>query len=228
MYANGTPPKIIPMSKHFLQNNTVPLEQYTDLLVFDIDNTLYQSNINLIGRVISQTFDKLGINDENARARILEECKAEYGFSIKGMYAYNILDYKTYYDVITNIDYKAVVSPDPDLRHMLENVHTNKICFTNAESIHCMRILSKLELDGVFDYVLCVDHSEPNFICKPMNESFDFLEQLFGVRNKITFFDDDPRNIAMAKQRGWIAHHVTSMQTIKMLLLEICQAEDRK
>ncbi|ELQ75736.1 Haloacid dehalogenase-like hydrolase [Trachipleistophora hominis] len=212
-----TRPQIIPMSTP--PHNHQPPIHYPNLFIFDIDNTLYHSKPSLTSHITTQALSKLSINHSAARQKILRECREQYGFSIKGLYARNLLDYDTYCEVIDGVDYGAIVGCDGDLKSLLGRLDAGKICFTNGERMHCMRVLDALGISDAFDYVVCVDHKDPDFLCKPMEQAFDLLERLFSVKNMTVFFDDDPRNIAVAEQRGWNAHCVSSVQEMKALLV---------
>lgn len=206
--------KFIPMSSQFLTTKKLPLETYTDLLVFDIDNTLYDQELNILSFVQNKIFDKINTENEK-RPEILRRLKGEYGFATKGMYEEGMVDQATYLNIVHGIDYKSYFLPDPELRTLLKGIDTKKVCFTNAEYYHGKRTLEELEVLDCFDFVICVDHSIPNFICKPMNKSFDFIEKIFQVRNRIIFFDDGLDNIEKARERGWKGHHIVHYEELK-------------
>lgn len=103
------------------------------------------------------------------------------------------------------------VTPDFELRELLQQISIRKFCFTNGSKERANMVLSYLQLESIFEAVVCADTIETEFICKPMSEAFEFFERYVGITTpkNIYFFDDSERNIQAAKRNGWNAMHVT-------------------
>lgn len=112
------------------------------------------------------------------------------------------------------------IKKDPVLAEMLRKIKFRKFCFTNGSLVRASKILQHMELENLFEYVVCNDSEDTEFICKPMPKAFQFVEDFLGIedRKKVYFYDDAERNIKGAKEFGWNAYIVKN--NIKDLLEE--------
>ncbi len=89
---------------------------------------------------------------------------------------------------------------NPELKDILSTIKQRKIIFTNADYRHMDRVLDRLELSTNFEKFTCFDS---NFHFKPEPEAFEvFLNKMKLDAKRCVFFEDNLKNIEMAKQYG--------------------------
>jgi pyrimidine 5'-nucleotidase len=95
-----------------------------------------------------------------------------------------------------------MVQPDAELRKLLLSLRQRKFIFTNADAAHARRILTALNLQGVFDGIIDVRALE--FHCKPEPMAYQMALALAGesLPQRCVYLDDSPRNLAPARAQG--------------------------
>ncbi|KAM0686928.1 hypothetical protein COBT_001838 [Conglomerata obtusa] len=90
--------------------------------------------------------------------------------------------------------------------------------FTNASLSVAQKQLDALgiKLDGI----LCCEYTnDGDFLCKPDEEIYDFVENLFGLKEKDIFlFEDREINLTPAKKRNWNTFFISEENDIKKQL----------
>lgn len=68
-------------------------------------------------------------------------------------------------------------------------------------------VLAHLGIEDMFEAVICCDHLETEFMCKPLLDSYLFTERLLGIedRKNVYFFYDSIQNVNAAESAGWNA-----------------------
>lgn len=178
------------------------------VLVFDIDNCLYNSKelVDHEESNIKKRFLELANGNEEDWFTCMTSFKL-YREIFHSLFKVHPSDFTQYYEIP---QLHSFIQPDQELKEMLQKIKFRKFCFTNACKKRAAHILSYLGILDLFESIICADTMETEFICKPMQESYSFLEEYLGIKNKekIYFFDDTLKNIEGAKRAGWNAIHV--------------------
>lgn len=185
----------------------VPVEDEI-VWIFDIDNCLYRNEKlqDYEEETIKKTFLSLANNTEN------DWNSHKSSFNLYREIFYSILqvhpiEFSTSYEVPILQD---SISPDADLKNILEKSNIRKFCFTNACKNRSAYVLSSIGVIDSFEAVICADIVETEFICKPKDASYTFVQQYLSIKDpkKIYFFDDNLSNVENARKAGWNAIHV--------------------
>lgn len=225
---------------YFIAMNQENLAKYRDLIrplghdmmiVCDIDNTLYSNRITgledmMEKKLLEYIRRRIASTDEEAVA-IKKMYDTKYGLSIYGILLEQKGVERDFYteNVSSAIEYKDFLKEDLVLRKILDNIKCRKICFTNGDLIQASSILEAMGLTDCFEAVITVDESTSYRIHKPEKESFEFIEELFQIKNtkNVLFFDDNIKNIKQASSRGWTAEHVQNDGHIGDIIVDAVQ-----
>lgn len=208
---------------HFIEMNAASMQKYrhliapvkgAGLMVCEIDNTLYNVACGLEDAVValikSYLVDFFGCEQRAAECVVgLNERHTLYAYG--ALVEVDGIDMEFYKKFVSSkIAYGAILKEDRPLKELLNGIDCRKICFTNGDVTQAFNILQALDLLECFEAVVAVDISSPYFIHKPQRESFEFVEELFGVEDSrnILFFDDSQKNTTQAILRGWTTHIV--------------------
>lgn len=99
------------------------------------------------------------------------------------------MEFNTLVDDALPLD--GVITPDPALQNLLEDMDKNKIklwAFTNAYVTHAKRVLRLLGVEDLFEGVTYCDYAEWPLVCKPMGEMFEKAEREAGVGRGECYF----------------------------------------
>ena len=99
------------------------------------------------------------------------------------------MEFNTLVDDALPLD--GVITPDPALQNLLEDMDKNKIklwAFTNAYVTHAKRVLRLLGVEELFEGITYCDYAEWPLVCKPMGEMFEKAEREAGVERGECFF----------------------------------------
>ncbi|XVF38195.1 hypothetical protein REPUB_Repub20aG0079000 [Reevesia pubescens] len=187
-------------------------------LLFDLDDTLYPSNVG-IAQAVKKNIDdflieKCGFTATKASSLRVELFKT-YGSTLAGLRALGYdIDADDYHDFVHGRLPYDVIKPDPQLRNLLRCITQRKIIFTNSDRIHAIKVLKRLGLDDCFDQILCFETLNPNLpkatrpdefpvVLKPsMNAMKIALDVSHVDPHRTLFLDDNVRNIAAGKAVG--------------------------
>jgi len=164
-------------------------------ILFDLDNTLYSARNGLeeavSRRVLEYTISLLKVSADEA-IRLRSEALKNYGTTInwlmseKGFTAFD--EYMAY---IHPDDEADSLLPDPELRCFIENLPCPSSVLTNAPGFHAMRIIKKLELEGVFQRVFDIESN--GLKGKPHPSAYrNVLDTLNLKPEEVLFIDDMP------------------------------------
>ncbi|CAN1282782.1 Uncharacterized protein C24B11.05 [Linum perenne] len=134
--------------------------QKYDCLLFDVDDTLYPLSSGLAAQVAiniqEYMTEKLGIMENKVQELCLSLYKY-YGTTMAGLRAVGYkFDYDDFHRFVHGRLPYEVLKPDPVLRSLLLSLPIRKI-FTNADKAHADKVLSKMELEGCFEQILCFE-----------------------------------------------------------------------
>ena len=100
----------------------------------------------------------------------------QYGLAIEGLVRHHKIDPLEYNRLVDdNLPLETVLSPDPQLRQLLQDFDRSKVrmwLFTNAYINHARRVLKLLQVDDMFEGITFCDYAAEKIICKPHEEMF--------------------------------------------------------
>ena len=165
-------------------------------ILFDLDCTLYSVNYGLedeVSRRIQEfTVSWLGLSGDECN-RLRMEALKRYGTTMEWLAAEKCLTaYSDYYNYVHPADEAASLPPDPELRKFLEGLPCPCSILTNSPGFHAERIIKKLELEGVFQYVFDIQGN--GHIGKPHALAFNRALDAIGLKiDEALFIDDNHR-----------------------------------
>lgn len=176
-----------------------------ETLLVDLDDTLYPSD-NGVWKRISKRIDaymadRMGIPPGEAK-RLRSSYLEAQGTTLRGlMQDFNIdpLDYLTF---VHQLDYQAVILPDPELRSALESLPQAKYVFTNASASHAQSVLAALRMTDAFSGI--IDIVAIGYANKPEPLAYTRALELIGSPSPETCLlaDDRIENLRPAKAMG--------------------------
>jgi putative hydrolase of the HAD superfamily len=186
---------------------------HIDTLFFDLDDTLYPPTTGLWdairGRMEIYLNQRLNIPWEEI-PQLRQKLYANYGTTLRGLQAIRHIDTLDYLNFVHNVPLENYLTPDPAVRTMLLNLPQRKYIFTNADANHARRVISFLQLDGIFEDIIDILDIDP--YCKPMQEAFQLALQKAGESDPhcCAFVDDAPRNLVSAHKLGFYTIRIGS------------------
>ncbi|PWA69031.1 haloacid dehalogenase-like hydrolase (HAD) superfamily protein [Artemisia annua] len=191
-----------------------------DCIIFDLDDTLYSSNIGF-GDATKRNIDdflveKCGFEPRKASALRVQLFKT-YGSTLAGLRALGYdVDADDYHSIVHGRLPYHLIKPDPQLRNLLLTISQRKIIFTNSDRTHAMKALNLLGIEDCFEQIICFETMNPNlFNSKPsspqeypvvLKPSLDAINIALDVAevdpSRTLFLDDNARNIAAGKAVG--------------------------
>jgi putative hydrolase of the HAD superfamily len=175
-----------------------------DVLIFDLDNTLYPSELRLFDlidvRINRFMHEVVGIPPEQVDPLRRDYWKA-YGVTLQGLIRHHDVDPEDYLDYVHDVDVTARLAPDPELRGMLAALPQRKAVFTNGSACHASRVLNALGVADQFDAVY--DIRVANYLPKPCPEPYRAVLAALGIpAARCTMIEDTRDNLRTAKDLG--------------------------
>ena len=177
-----------------------------DVLIFDLDNTLYPAEkqlFNLIDVRINRYMTEIvGIPAPEVDA-LRRDYWRLYGVTLQGLIRHHAVDPEDYLLYVHDIDVPSRLTRDLVLREMLENLPQRKAVFTNGSTCHAARVLSALGIEDMFEkvYDIRVAAYQP----KPYPEPYHaVLSELDTVAERCIMIEDSRDNLHTAKKLGKI------------------------
>lgn len=174
-------------------------------IFFDLDDTLYPASTGLWlaikERMNRYMHERMGFDPADI-PRLREKYFREYGTTLRGLQANHNIDVEDFLAFVHDLPLRDYLTPDPLQRAVIASLRTRKLIFTNADAAHARRVLSALELDGLFDAIVDVNAVAP--YCKPMPESFRIALEAAGETDpaRCALIDDLPRTTRAARDFG--------------------------
>ena len=179
---------------------------------FDIDNCLYQKSRKVhdhMALLINKFFiNHLSITAEEAN-ELHHRYYKDYGLAIEGLSRHHkIKPLEFNREVDDAIPLDDLLSPDPELRRLLETFDKGKVkmwLFTNAHVTHGKRVVKLLGIEDLFEGITYCDYAEEPLVPKPLPAMYEKAEREAGADNyrKVYFVDDSHLNCKHAFARGW-------------------------
>ena len=197
------------------------------VLFIDLDDTLYPKTNGLWEairlRMTDYLHDPLGF-DPGEIQELRQTYYETYGTTLRGLQLHHDVDEDEYLAYVHDLPLEQYISPDPQLRSLLESLPQKKWILTNADADHASRVLQVLGIDDCFSGI--IDVRALRFLCKPDRQAYVRALELAGETNpeKCVLLDDSIRNLIPAHQAGFTTvlvgspqHHETADYSIQNL-----------
>jgi putative hydrolase of the HAD superfamily len=176
----------------------------TDVLIFDLDNTLYSRKRDLFSlidrRINLYMSDVLGIPPgevDGLRRRYWQD----YGVTLGGLIRHHGVDPEDYLHYVHDVDVNERLDRDPELRTALTASPLRKVVFTNASSDYAQRVLCSLGIEDCFEELF--DIRTASFLPKPFPEPYRKVLDRLGVEgDQCVMVEDTLKNLKTAKELG--------------------------
>jgi len=181
-------------------------------LFFDLDATLYPASNGLWetikNRISGYMIKRMGLPAEQVPG-LRQKYYQTYGTTLSGLRKHYKVNPEDYLNYVHNIPLADYLSPDPQLRAMLESLPQNLWVFTNSDEPHAKRVLSALGIEDLFDGV--ADLYALDFQIKPNPQAYRRTLELAGNPDPQTcvLFDDLAPNLVTAQKMGFYTVFVT-------------------
>jgi putative hydrolase of the HAD superfamily len=176
---------------------------HVDTWLFDLDNTLYPPEAEFMslieGRMTAFVARETGLPRDQAFA-LQKRYLSEHGTTLAGLMANHGVDPEAFLDEVHDVSMASLV-PDPALREAIAALPGRRLVFTNGDRRHAERVLTKLQLDDLFEATFHIALAD--YIPKPHPKTFARMVAAHDVTPVSTaFFEDSARNLAPAFELG--------------------------
>lgn len=174
-----------------------------NVLIFDLDNTLYPAACDLFSQVSAKigqyVRDCLGLPADEAYV-VQKDFFHRYGTTLRGLMTEHQIDPADYLDKVHDIDL-SVVDPAPQMATALAALPCRKLIFTNASRGHAERVMARLGIADHFETIF--DIVDADYIPKPQQQPYDGLIAREGIDPaQAIYFEDMAKNLLPAKDMG--------------------------
>ena len=181
----------------------IPALSHVDTWVFDLDQTLYPPEAEVMalieGKMTAFVAREIGLPRDEAY-QLQKSYLHEHGTTLAGLMAHYGVEPHRFLDEVHDVSIDDL-HPDPELNALIEALPGRKLVFTNGDERHAVRILTKLEMTGLFAGVFHLEHAD--WIPKPNMVTFERMMAAHDVTpTKAAFFEDSPKNLKPAHQLG--------------------------
>lgn len=175
-----------------------------DVLIFDLDNTLYPAEKHLFGlidvRINRYMTEIVGIPAPEVDA-LRREYWRLYGVTLQGLIRHHGVDPEDYLSYVHDVDVNSRLDPDPVLRETLTALPQRKAVFTNGSTCHASRVLAALGIEDIFEDVY--DIRVAAYLPKPWPEPYlAVLDKLGTSPERCIMIEDSRPNLQTAKKLG--------------------------
>ena len=176
---------------------------HVDTWIFDLDNTLYPPERELLSlvdeRMTAFMIRETGLGWPEARA-LQRRYHDEHGTTLAGLMAHHGVEPTAFLDEVHDIELDRL-SPDLELDAALARLPGRRLVFTNGSARHAERVLEALGVAARFSEVFHIEAAD--YIPKPRPEAFQALLRGHAVQPRSSaFFEDLARNLEPAAALG--------------------------
>jgi putative hydrolase of the HAD superfamily len=175
-----------------------------DVLIFDLDNTLYPAEKQLFSlidvRINRYMTEIVGIPLPEVDA-LRREYWRLYGVTLQGLIRHHGIDPEDYLLYVHDVDVASLLAPDQALRKVLASLPQRKAVFTNGSLCHADRVLAALGIEDMFErvYDIRIAAYQP----KPYPEPYHaVLAELGTSPERCIMIEDSRDNLHTAKKLG--------------------------
>ena len=181
-----------------------PLKNKIQNWIFDLDNTLYSAESGIFQQVhvlMGEYVSKKLKLDINKAKEIQKKYFIKHGTTLRGLMDNHNVDPDDFLKEVHKLDY-SIVRPNIKLNEGLTKLKGKKIIYTNANLEHVNNILSRIELNDMFDEIF--DIKMANYIPKPEEKPYKEIIKKYNLQpSKTAMFDDIAKNLVPAKKLGF-------------------------
>ena len=176
---------------------------HVDTWLFDLDNTLYPQECELMGLVAKRmtifVARATGLARDDAFA-LQKRYLHEHGTTLAGLMANHGVDPEDFLNEVHDVSIDCV-PPDPELGEALARLPGRRLVFTNGDDRHAGRVLDRL---GIAEHFEAVFHLRSgDYIPKPSMRTFERMMAKHAVDPaRAIFFEDSERNLKPAAELG--------------------------
>lgn len=174
-----------------------------DFWIFDLDNTLYPQNLNLMPQMRNKTYEyicELLETDHAGAAKHYERYEAVYGTAFNGLIAEYGIDPHGFLTYVHNIDH-GLVMPDLELANAIRSLPGKRVIYTNGTVGHAENVLNRLGIADLFENIFDIVWADLD--PKPHRAPYERLLQQIGVDpRRAAMFEDAARNLEIPFMLG--------------------------
>jgi len=167
-----------------------------DVWIFDLDNTLYPQNLNLMVQMRTKTYDYICdlLETDHARAaKHYERYEAVYGTAFNGLIAEHGINPHGFLTYVHDIDH-GLVMPDVKLADAIQSLPGKRVIYTNGTVGHAENVLSRLGITDLFENIFDIVWADLD--PKPHRAPYERLFAEMGTDpKKAAMFEDTARNL---------------------------------
>lgn len=183
-------------------NNSADLT-HIDTWLFDLDNTLYPPEAELMGLIAERmtrfVARETGLPRDEAFA-LQKKYLHEHGTTLAGLMAHHGVNPEAFLGEVHDVS-MAGLTADPELRAAIAVLPGRRLVFTNGDKAHADRVLAALKLDDLFEAIFHIALAD--YIPKPHPQTFARMIQAHDVDPaRSAFFEDSARNLKPAFDLG--------------------------
>jgi putative hydrolase of the HAD superfamily len=177
-----------------------------NFILFDLDNTLYPKSSGLDKEIDRLMTEFTGAWLRISRAEALELRKTEaipYGTTLKWLnQKHGFRDQDKFLEAVHPKNVEAWISPDPELRSMLDAIDLPKAVLTNSPMEHAVRVLERLGIKNHFTKIFDIRYNR--FTGKPNPEAYQRALRDTGQDDirRVLFVEDLPRYLIPFRDMG--------------------------
>lgn len=173
-------------------------------IIFDLDNTIYSRDVGLFclvdKKINAYMRMKLGLDFEAIETLRLKYMD-EYGTTLWGLMIHHNIDPDDYLSFVHDICVENILSTNPELGRLFEQILIDKVIFTNGSCSHAKRVLNALGVIHYFSRIF--DIRFMNYIAKPNILSYQRLLDALRVDGRECLIVEDlAKNLCPAKELG--------------------------
>lgn len=183
-----------------------------DLLVIDLDNTLYAADNGVFARMDERmtTFIRNVLDMPYAEADALRvRYWRQYGTTLRGLVLHHGVEPEAFLHDVHDVQVHEILNDNPALNEALHRLPGRKVIHTNGICEHAERVLDALGIRHHFDAIYDIRYNE--YLPKPCVTTLNMLlagEAVTPARTLV--LDDMPDNLAVARALGAKTCWVTS------------------
>jgi len=175
-----------------------------DAILFDLDNTLYppaQELFSLIDvRINRYMSEVVGIAPGEVDG-LRRQYWAEYGVTLQGLIRHHAVDAEDYLHYVHDVNVRARITPDPELRQRLDAIAAPCYVFTNGSRAHAERVLACLGISDQFEEIF--DIRIAGYRPKPFPDPYrEVMHRLSCTPQRTVMVEDSIDNLVTARALG--------------------------
>ncbi|MDO1582822.1 pyrimidine 5'-nucleotidase [Rhizobium oryzicola] len=170
--------------------------EHVDVWIFDLDNTLYPQELNLMIQMRHRTYDyicDLLDTDHTGAAVLYERFEAVHGTALNGLMIEHGIDPNHFLTYVHDIDH-AMLVPDIQLAEAIRSLPGKRVIYTNGTVSHAENVLARLGITDLFHNIFDIVWADLD--PKPHRAPYERLFAHMGADpKKAAMFEDVPRNL---------------------------------